>query len=43
VKRADQETVFQIYKSTITNQLLKKVDDLKEEIKKEEETEEEGE
>jgi len=41
VKRADQETVFQVYKSTITNQLLKKVDDLKEEIKKEEETEEE--
>jgi len=44
VKRADQETVFLVFKSTINNQLLKKVDDLKEEAtKKEEEKKEETE
>jgi len=39
VKRADKDTVFQIYKSSV-NQLLKKVDDLKAEEKAEEEGEE---
>ena len=31
VKRADQETVFLVSKYTIDNQLLKKMEDLKEE------------
>ena len=39
VKRADKETVFQIYASSV-NQLLKKVEDLKEEEKAEEAVEE---
>jgi len=41
VKRVDQETVFSVFKSTINNQLLKKLDDLREEeIKEETEAEE---
>ena len=42
VKRADQETIFLVYKSTINNQLLKKVDDLKEEETKKEDEKKEG-
>jgi hypothetical protein len=43
VKRADQETVFLVYKSTINNQLLKKLEDFKEEETKEEKAQEEKE
>jgi hypothetical protein len=43
VKRVDQETVFLVSKYTIDNQLLKKVEDLKEEEIKDKEAEEQEE